>query len=167
MKVVASGLKLLYWLYHVCIINHTKTSFSSHQEPINLYLMIIVLSYYTYIYYILSVIWKYFICSDHKVDMLFVFLCFYDWHLRSLHIFLQGAIQWKDKTFKTSASSLFPTVRTTFGIAFDVREDVFNNLLEAIVDTGLLDGIISYSRVTFFFVLEKNTHSTFSIHPVT
>ncbi|XP_060575291.1 uncharacterized protein LOC132732796 isoform X1 [Ruditapes philippinarum] len=59
----------------------------------------------------------------------------------------KGAVHWYDHTFYSSDVNQFPAARTSHGIAFDLKEDVFNNLLKTYVENGNLDGMIGYSRV--------------------
>ncbi|XP_053386532.1 uncharacterized protein LOC123539275 isoform X2 [Mercenaria mercenaria] len=59
----------------------------------------------------------------------------------------EASVRWNGYTFYSADTTVLPTSRPSHGIAFDLKEDVVNNLLRAYVESGHLDGSFNYSRV--------------------
>ena len=67
-------------------------------------------------------------------------------------------MHWYDHTFYSSDKSPFPVARASRGIAFDLKEDVFNNLIHTYIQSGNLNGIIDYHRVRNMYKVKDNNY---------
>ncbi|XP_045177573.2 uncharacterized protein LOC123537805 isoform X1 [Mercenaria mercenaria] len=59
----------------------------------------------------------------------------------------KAAVRWNGLAFYSADTAVFPSTRPLHSIAFDLKEDVFNNLLRAYVKSGHLGASFNYQRV--------------------
>ncbi|XP_045179777.2 lipopolysaccharide-binding protein-like isoform X1 [Mercenaria mercenaria] len=59
----------------------------------------------------------------------------------------KASLRWNGLAFYSADTTVLPATRPSHGIAFDLREDVVNNLLRVYAESGHLDGSFNYSRV--------------------